>query len=359
MLIGISMVSAGYIALSFVHSLFTFYLVYVVLLAVGFNTGFFVAAQAAVGSWFIRRRSLALGLLTTAFGFGGGLMVPLISWRINSYGWRSASMSLGIGMAIIGIPLALIVRHRPEQYGYLPDGGTQATPEASEGVPGETSSTQPSKKAESASAVTGEIDFTIWEALRTRAFWILSVAFGLRTLAISATVVHQIPLLTDRGISDVAAAGILALMGLMSVPGRLIFGFLGDYVSKRHLVAIAYLLQAAGLVILITATRLEQLYLFTMVFGLGWGAPTVLVALRGDYFGRRYFATIAGVQQSIVAVGTIIGPVYAGWVFDTTKSYDTAFVTFIIAILLGAVLVLFARPPQTPARLRADPLPLV
>ena len=354
MLIGISMVSAGYIALSFVHSLFTFYLVYVVLLAVGFNTGFFVAAQAAVGNWFIRRRSLALGLMTTAFGFGGGLMVPLIAWLIGSYGWRSASMSLGIGMAVIGIPLALIVRHRPEQYGYVPDGGSGSAAGTSEAA----LTTQSPKEAESGSTTTGEIDFTIWEALRTRAFWILSVAFGLRTLAISATVVHQIPLLTDRGISDVAAAGILALMGLMSVPGRLIFGFLGDYVSKRHLVSIAYLLQAAGLVILITATRLEQLYLFTLVFGLGWGAPTVLVALRADYFGRRYFATIAGVQQSIVAVGTIIGPVYAGWVFDTTNSYNTAFVTFFIAILLGAVLVLFARPPRPPARLMADPLPI-
>ena len=338
MLIGITMVAVGFVVLSLIQGLLAFYLVYVVLLAVGFNTGFFIAAQAAVGNWFIRRRSFALGVLTTAFGFGGALMVPIIAWLVGEFGWRSATFALGIGMAIIGLPMAVLVRHRPEQYGYLPDGGPE--PAALGG----------SREHAPTGTAVEEVDFTIWEALRTSAFWILSLAFGFRTLAISATVIHQIPLLTDRGFSETAAAGVLALMSLMSVPGRLIFGFLGDYFDKRILVSIAYLLQGAGLVILLNATRLEHLYLFTLVFGLGWGAPTVLVALRGDYFGRRYFATIAGVQQSVVAIGTIIGPVYAGWIFDTTRSYDAAFVTFIVAIVIGAVLLLFARRPKPPTR---------
>ena len=342
MLIGIIMVSIGFVALSLIDGLLAFYVVYVLLLAVGFNTGFFIAAQAAVGNWFIRRRSFALGLLTTAFGFGGAVMVPIIAWLVAEYGWRSAALSLGIGMAIIGLPMAVLVRHKPEQYGYLPDGRVEAP------ALGDASGARAGARVTSD---VDEIDFTIWEALKTSAFWILSLAFGFRTLAISATVIHQIPLLTDRGFSATAAAGVLALMSLMSVPGRLIFGFLGDYFDKRILVSVAYLLQGVGLVILLNATSLEHLYLFTLVFGLGWGAPTVLVALRGDYFGRRYFATIAGVQQSVVAIGTIIGPVYAGWIFDTTRSYDAAFITFIVAIVIGAVLVLFARQPKPPPRL--------
>ena len=348
MLIGISMVAVGFVVLSLIQGLLAFYLVYVILLAVGFNTGFFIAAQAAVGNWFIRRRSFALGVLTTAFGFGGAVMVPIIAWLVGEYGWRSAALVLGIGMAIVGLPMAILVRHKPEQYGYLPDG--RAEP------PAQTASAGSGDRAQAVSPI-DEVDFTIWEALRTSAFWILSLAFGFRTLAISATVIHQIPLLTDRGFSGTAAAGVLALMSLMSVPGRLIFGFLGDYFDKRILVSIAYLLQGMGLVILLNATQLEHLYLFTLVFGLGWGAPTVLVALRGDYFGRRYFATIAGVQQSVVAIGTIIGPVYAGWIFDTTRSYDSAFITFIVAIVIGAVLVLFARRPKPPTR-ALPPTPL-
>ena len=343
MFIGITMVAIGFVALSLIDGLLAFYVVYVALLAVGFNTGFFIAAQAAVGNWFIRRRSFALGLLTTAFGFGGAVMVPIIAWLVSEFGWRSAAFSLGIGMAIVGLPMAVLVRHKPEQYGYLPDGRVEPPAPAA----ATTAARAPSPLPED------EADFTIWEALKTSAFWILSLAFGFRTLAISATVIHQIPLLTDRGFSETAAAGVLALMSFMSVPGRLIFGFLGDYFDKRLLVCVAYLLQGVGLVVLLNATRMEHLYLFTLVFGLGWGAPTVLVALRGDYFGRRYFATIAGVQQSVVAVGTIIGPVYAGWIFDTTRSYDAAFLTFIAAIIIGAVLVLFARQPKRPARAAA------
>ncbi|MQF48367.1 MFS transporter [SAR202 cluster bacterium AC-647-N09_OGT_505m] len=344
MLLGVCMVTVGFLALSMVNTLVFFYLVYVVFLAIGFNTGFFVAAQAAVANWFIKRRSRALGLLSTANGFGGAIMAPLIAWLILSFGWRVASVWIGIGMFAIGIPLALVVRHRPEQYGYLPD-GEKAQVDFHE-------TRQSVEEAPRLVSRPGEVDFTIWEALATRVFWMLAVAFGLRTLAISATVIHQIPFLTDRGISEQAAAGILAMMGLMSIPGRLIFGFLGDYCNKRYLLAIAYLLQALGIFILLNANSIPQVILFTVVFGMGWGAPNLLFAMRADYFGRKYFATIAGVEQSIVAIGTIIGPVYAGLVYDINQNYQLAYGTFIVSITLGAVICFFAYPPKLPKRLR-------
>ena len=190
-------------------------------------------------------------------------MVPIIAWLVADYGWRSAAFILGMGMAVVGLPMAVLVRHRPEQYGYVPDGQS--------GPPAKAAGTD-SEAGARANTPIEEVDFTIWEALKTRAFWILSLAFGFRTLAISATVIHQIPLLTDRGFSEGTAAGVLALMSLMSVPGRLIFGFLGDYLDKRRLVFIAYILQGIGLVVLLNASSLAHLYLFTIVFGLGWGA---------------------------------------------------------------------------------------
>jgi MFS family permease len=348
MLVGICMVTIGFLALSMVNTLVFFYLVYVVFLAIGFNTGFFVASQAAVANWFIKRRSRALGLLSTANGFGGAIMAPVVAGLILRFGWRVASVWLGLGMFVIGIPLAFIVRHRPEQYGYLPD-GEKARDDSSNTV----DSTGESKgETQGQVSRTGEVDFTIWEALATRVFWMLAVAFGLRTLAISATVIHQIPFLTDRGFSEPAAAGILAMMGLMSIPGRLIFGFLGDYFNKRYLLVIAYLLQALGIYILLTADSIQQVLLFTVVFGMGWGAPNLLFALRADYFGRKYFATIAGVEQSIVAIGTVIGPVYAGLVYDINQSYQLAYSTFIVSIALGSVICFFAYPPKPPKRLR-------
>ena len=339
MLFGVTLASIGFLALSITNGLLMFYLVYVLLLAIGFNTGFFVAAQAAVANWFIRKRSRALGLLSTANGFGGAIMAPLIAALILAFGWRVAALYLGIGLFAIGIPLAMIVRHRPEHYGYLPDNAKSQD---------ELIVT----RTEGSSAPTGELDFTIWEALRTPVFWMLAVAFGLRTMAISATVVHQIPFLTDTGISEQAAAGVLALMGLMSIPGRIGFGILGDYFNKRYLLAIAYAFQAAGILILLTADGIGQVFIFTVVFGLGWGAPNLLFAMRADYFGRKYFATIAGVEQSIVAIGTVIGPVYAGIVYDVNQSYQIAFVTFVLTIALGAVICFFSYPPKPPERLR-------
>ncbi len=165
-----------------------------------------------------------------------------------------------------------------------------------------------------------------------------------------AKVVHQIPLLTDRGISEQTAAGILGLMGFMSIPGRLLFGFLGDRFTKRYLLTITYALQALGILILLTAESIVQIYFFTLVFGLGWGAPGLLLATRGDYFGRKHFATIAGVQQSIVAIGTIAGPVFAGWIYDVSHSYDIAFIAFIISVSVGAVICFFSKPPKPPQR---------
>jgi len=350
MLIGISMVSIGFIALSFVNSLLTFYLVYVLLLAIGYNTGFFVASQAAVGNWFIKKRSLALGLLTTAFGIGGGVMSPVIAGLILRYGWRTATVILGIGMAVVGIPFAFVVRHKPEHYGLLPDGelvkpiNLETYGERNKG------SNKDSNQTKNRENTSYEVNYTIWEVLKTPVFWMLSVAFSLRTFAISAIVVHQIPLLTDRGINETTAASILGIMGFMSVPGRLLFGYLGDRFNKRYLLTITYLLQALGVLILLTSNSMLQLYLFTVVFGLGWGAPGLLLAIRGDYFGRKHFATIAGVQQSIVAIGTIIGPIFAGWIFDITLSYNLAFTAFITSILIGAVVCFFAKPPKPPRK---------
>ena len=164
MLLGICMVTVGFLALSMVNTLAFFYFVYVVFLAIGFNTGFFVAAQAAVANWFIKKRSRALGLLSTANGFGGAIMAPLVAWLILSFGWRVASVWIGLGMFTIGIPLALVVRHRPEQYGYLPDGEKAPDPPPIDRLSvGTATGSKPG---------VGEVDFTI-SALIPQTFRVL------------------------------------------------------------------------------------------------------------------------------------------------------------------------------------------
>ena len=167
----------------------------------------------------------------------------------------------------------------------------------------------------------------------------------LRSCILSSIVVHQIPHLTDVGIPYQQASSVLGLMVLMSVPGRFVFGWLGDRFDKRVLLFLLCLQQGLGLFIFVNARTIELLYLFVLVYGLGYGGVIPLtIALRADLFGRRNYATIAGVSMSFTTVGTVTAPILAGLLYDTTQSYSLAFYIFIVLIIAsGALFLLLPR----------------
>jgi MFS family permease len=152
-------------------------------------------------------------------------------------------------------------------------------------------------------------------------------------------VVHQIPHLTDIGIPYQQASSVLGLMVLFSVPGRFVFGWLGDRFDKRVLLFLLCLQQGLGLFIFVNARTIELLYLFVLVYGLSYGGVIPLtIALRADLFGRKNYATIAGVSQFFSMFGTVAAPVLAGLLYDKTQSYALAFYIFIVLIILSGVL---------------------
>ncbi len=118
---GAVVVGIGYALLSRMTALWMLYVLFGVVIALGFNAGFSHAASAAVANWFIRKRGRALGLYTLGAGVGGATLVPLIGWLISQYGWRTTVVIIGVGVWVIVIPLSLVLRHRPEQYGYVYD----------------------------------------------------------------------------------------------------------------------------------------------------------------------------------------------------------------------------------------------
>ncbi len=186
-----------------------------------------------------------------------------------------------------------------------------------------------------------EPDYSVREALRTRAFWTYVGSMLLRSCVLSSIVVHQIPHLTDLGIPYQQAPSVLGLMVLMSVPGRFVFGWLGDRFDKRILLFLLCLQQGLGLFIFVNARTIERLYLFVLVYGLGYGGVIPLtIALRADLFGRRNYATIAGVSMSFTTVGTVTAPVLAGLLYDKTQSYAIAFYIFIVLIIASGTLFL-------------------
>jgi len=187
---------------------------------------------------------------------------------------------------------------------------------------------------------------------RTRAFWTYGVALMLRACILSGLVVHQIPHLVDMGIDYVAAAGVLGTMVLMSIPGRLILGWIGDIFDKRYLLFAVCLIQAVGIWIFINATNLGMVYLFVVVFGLAYGGAIPLtLGLRADLFGRKIFATIGGIIVAMTSVATVAAPVVLGYLYDVSQSYQVGFYTLMVLVSLSGFVFLLVRKPGLPARL--------
>lgn len=342
MLAGWAIVGLGFLLMSRINSLGAFYGTFV-LIATGFSFGSFVVLNTVVALWFNQKRSRAMTFIYVGFGVSGTL-VPLVALSINQYGWRETLTVLAVVLWIIGILLSLVMRHKPGQYGYLPDGKTidpayQLTDESSVHLPGELLSQDSDASS---------IGFMAKAALKTRAFWLLAFVFFFQHLGTSAVMVHIVPYLESVKLPTTIAAMAVTGMTLCSVIGRLGFGFLGDFVDKRYLVAIAVVLQTIGLFIFsfIDADKAWLIIPFLLTYAPGYGGPIPLrPALQADYFGTRNFGTIMGLMSAISMTSGLFSPVLAGWLFDTMGSYSLAWQLFGVITIPAIILILLTKPP--------------
>jgi MFS family permease len=339
MQIGIIVLGSGFILLGFVNSLWSFYAA-VSIIALGLTGCIALVSMTAVANWFVRKRSRALGLLMAGAG-AGGLLVPLITWSINLSGWRATAIILGIATWALCLPLSLVVRHKPEQYGYLPDGDLPDNDPPGESIPqlGEARRDQ------------AGYEYSAKEALKTSAFWRLALAYTIVFIGLNGIVPHLIPFLTSRdvGFSDGTAALMVTLMTVSSIAGRLGFGWLGDYIPKRYVLTIAFSLQAAAILIFAYSRSLWQVLLFICLFGPSYGGSIPLrAAIQGDYFGRRAFGSIQGILMAITTIGGAVSPIFAGAIYDATGSYRTAFLVIGLIAAASIPMIFSARPPIPP-----------
>ncbi len=334
MLIGLVIFGAGLIGLGFVNSLWTFYAA-VVVIAVGFSGCGSLVGMTAAGNWFVRRRSLVLGITMCGVGMGG-VMVPLIAWSISLFGWRSTTVVLGLATWALGIPLSLVLRHKPEQYGYLPDGDPpdRQTPE----VKGH--NIQPTRQ-----------EFGVREALRTPSFWLLTLAFAIAYIGLNGVQPLVIPFLVSVGFSNETASLMVTVMTVSSIAGRLGFGWLGDRIPKRYVLTAIFVIHA-GAILMLAAYRggsLWWLLLSLCIFGPSFGGMMPLrVAIQADYFGRRSLGSLMGIIMGIATLAGMAAPVFAGAVFDATGSYQSAFILLGLIAALAVPMIFLARPPTPP-----------
>jgi len=339
LLAGVITVGLGFLWISRINTLWEFYGA-VIVIALGMGACGGLVGQVAIANWFERKRGRAMAFLATGAG-ASGVMVTLLAWLISVYGWRSALMTMAVVTWAIGIPSAMLVRQRPEDYGLAPD-GEPAPAVAPVAAPMAADDPQPPPRAAEG--------MTAREALRTRAFWFLSLAFAFSWFGTTAIVVHQIPALTATGFSEESAALAVTLMTLVSLGGRMGFGWLADFRDKRLVLAAAFALQTLGMLLFAAVHTWWQLIPFLLVYAPGYGGNiSVRPALQAEYFGRRALGSIMGLTFFITSLGNVVGPVFVGWMYDTTDSYRLAFVITAFASLAAIPLVLSIPRPQPQA----------
>ena len=323
----------GFLWFGRIQNLWEFFVSFL-LIAIGAALSGFLTVTVAIVRWFERRRARALA--TGSLGFAaGGLAVPIVVWSMNANGWRATASVSGV---VAGAAVYFFARYLdgyPADYGETVDGLGSGKVERTSTVEGLTS-----------------VDFTAREAIRTRAFWMISLGHMSALFVVGAVMAHLALFLTsERGYSLQQASFVGAALPIMQIVGMTIGGALGDRVNKRLIASLAMLGHAGGILILAFAERAWMIGVFVALHGLAWGARGPLMqALRADYFGASSFGFIMGLSSLIVMLGIVLGPIIAGVLADATGTYRAGFLVVGTLAALGMVFFVLATPPAPPNR---------
>ena len=334
MRVGVFVFGAAFLMFSQVHSLPAFYLS-AVLLAFGAQLSGFFPVTVAIVNWFERRRARALSTMSIGFGLGG-VLVPVVAFSLESFGWRTTAFASGIIVILAGLPLSQIMRHRPEDYGEVVDGRRGSALHAAS--LGATAAREPGR------------DFTAGEAMRTTAFWFISFGHGSALLIVSAVTVHAASYLKeDLGYSLSSASLVITLMTVTQVLGMVIGGAIGDRFDKRIIAFACMGMHSLALILVAYAQALPMVIAFAVLHGAAWGIRGPLMqAIRAEYFGRSSYGMILGLSSLIFMVGNFAGPLVAGILADSTGGYREGFTVLTVLSGAGSLFFLLSKKPKRP-----------
>jgi sugar phosphate permease len=319
------------------QTLWQYYLFYAVH-ALSRQMMFFLPFQALTSQWFRRRRGVSLSILGSGFSLGGLVLLPIVAVVIADLGWRGAYL-FSAGVIAAFLPLALLViRNRPSDIGQQIDGDAPAAGLDRDGTV----------------ADDGGGGMTLREAARTPLFWICAIGFMLFFFGMIGWAVHQVPFYESKGMSRTTAALIVSLSAGASIVARLALGVIADrYERFEPVVAVlmALLFGALATLLISTSWLAIGVYLVFWVIGASAG-PMVETLVLIKAFGVRHYGSILGAMLVIEMFGEIISPTAAGYIYDSTGSYDGALVMFMTAFVLGILLFSFASRMPLPERLQ-------
>jgi MFS family permease len=332
---GVVVFGAGLCLLSQVQTLPQFYGAFIVI-ALGTSLCGFFPLNVSLIHWFERKRARALSAMSIGLALGG-IMVPLVAQSLTTYGWRATALASGIFAICVGLPLAFVIRNSPREHGEVPDGIREESRASSgTGDPSEKSATR---------------DFTAREALRTSAFWLISLGHGFALFVVHAVAVHAITHLKEGLGYTISEASLVISLVTMSQMGGVGLGWLiGERWEKRYIAAGCMLAHAVGLLLLTYATSLAMVVAFAVLHGAAWGLRgPFMQAIRADYFGRSAIGMILGLSFMIIVIGQVGGPIIPGIFADITGNYRLGFSILALLAGLGSIFFVLAKKPNAPA----------
>ena len=299
---------------------------------VGINLG----TSVAVGNWFVRKRGRAVSFLGIGLRSGQALMpLVLITPIIVAYSWRHAYMALAVvTFVLIVVPAWLFIRRRPEDFGLLPDGDA---PDVATTATGDSRTVVQDV----------EESFTLQEARKTMAFWLITIAVMMVVFAQTSVNLHAVASVIDRGVSEsLSGAFVFIIMGTAALSAYG-WGALMDRIHVRWVTAVATIFSGAAMVVIIFADNLSLAVTFAVLFGLGTGGWTLAQTLLfANYFGRRHLGAIRGLSQLLSGPLGAAGPFLAGGIRTFTGSYELSFIIFFVALVVVFLALVLARPPR-------------
>ena len=349
MLIGAVVYAGCFLALSRVDALWQFLLLTMLSGGIGFALVGSLVVNVTLSKWFVARRGWAIALGSSGISLAGLILPVAMTQVVDSLGWRDAYVVLAVLVVAIVVPVALVMRRRPEDYGQLPD-GTRRDAALRSGQPSRAFEQQERDAANS---------YTRREALKTVAIWLLVIGYALHTFALIAIMVHAIPFMTDSGLTRTSAALAIALSGGANLCSKFAWGYLLQRIHVRYLCATSLLTCASGVALMLVAAQNGWLWLMFVAFlcwGFGFGGTVPLSEfIWAKYFGRVHIGAVRGASVPYVTVFQALGPVIGGLYFDFFSSYTGVFAAFLVAHIIGAIAILASREP--PPKVSSSRLP--
>lgn len=349
MVLGNALGCGAFLLLSMQDHLWELFLGYGVLVGIGAGFGGLLASTTVLNNWFVKRRSLVLGIFLGSGGLGGIFMGPALMALITTRGWRFTYVCMSLLVLLVSVIVpACLVRNRPQDLGQLPDGPA-----------GGGSGTQ-SRPAPKKASVATTVDFTLREAMRTPCFWCIIAYFCMNMFAMGMLMTHMIAHLFDLGIEAAVAAVALSVMSGVMTFAQFGAGFVGMRYSILSIAITGEALKITGVVILLFTATLPFVFVAMVILGVGFGSVMVATFnIFPNYFGLSDYPKIMGYARLFWAIVGGAGAPLAGYIRDTSGSYLPAFQIALAILVAGLVCLVFAKAPVHPSLKKTKPVEAV